>query len=209
MNTDRQPPADPHRIELSYTHRHDLFDDADDPEIWHVRADTYTDDNDEPDCHVADLELVLIDPYRTSDAFVVLDSHDADLGLIAATVLDPTTGGLNPGLEAGLEPHGSRLVVLHDVQLHPEWRGFGIGVLLAGLAIKRLSGGCQAALCYPAPLDWPEDADPAQWQAAVAALSHLWSQLGFEHFRNGVYVLDLALVTLDEAVQRLQQRLER
>lgn len=212
MNTGqrRPPPADPRRIELSYTHRHDLLSGVDDePEIWHARAGVYTDDSDEPLCHVADLELVLIDPYRTSDLLAVLDSYDADLGLIAATVLHPKTGGLHPDLEARLELLGSRLLILHHVHLSPQWRGYGIGVLLAGLAIKRLSGGCQAAICYPAPLDWPEDEEAAQWQAAVAALSEVWSHLGFEHFSNGVHVLDLALVTLDEAIHRLQQRLER
>ena len=49
--------------------------------------------------------------------------------------------------------------------------------------------------------------DPRQWRAA-AALGRLWSRLGFEPFRNGVHVLDLALVTLDDAIQRLQQPLE-
>jgi hypothetical protein len=50
----------------------------------------------------------------------------------------------------------------------------------------------------------PTGNGPRQWQAA-AALGRLWSHLGFEPFRNGVHVLDLALVTLDDAIQRLQQ----
>lgn len=202
-------PADPRTIELSYTHHHGMVDaDTGEPEVWHVRAGIDTGD-DESGCHVGDLQLVCIDPYRITDAVVVLDAYDADLGLIAETVLDQQEGGLQRDLEARLEPHGSDLLVLHEVQLNPQWRGHGIGVLLAGQAIKRLSGGCQAALCYPAPLDWPEREDPTQWQAAVATLSSVWSQLGFEHFRNGVHVLDLALVTLDNAIVRLQRRLQR
>lgn len=214
MITDQQrtPPADPYSIELTYTHRHHWASRTEDgPEIWHVRAGVHPDGADEPVSPVADIEIALIDPYDTRDAFGVLDSYDGDLGLIAETVLDPATGRLNPDLTDRLEPHGSRLLILNQVQLRPEWRGFGIGVLLAGLAIKRLSGGCQAAVCYPAPLNGLDhdqtDENPARRQAAEATLSALWSQLGFEHFRNGVHVLDLALVTLDEAIERLRERI--
>jgi hypothetical protein len=37
----------------------------------------------------------------------------------------------------------------------------------------------------------------------------VWSQLGFEHFRDGVYVLDLGTITLDEAVEQLRERISR
>lgn len=202
-------PADPGAIELSYTHRHGLFDTGDaEPEIWNVTADVWSGE-DEPDDHVGNLELVRIDPYRLADALLVLDSYDADLGLIAATVLDEHAGGLNRGLAARLEVHGNDLLIVHEIQLDPKWRGHGLGALLAGLAIRRLSGGCQAAVCYPAPLDWDENGDPDRWDTAVAALSTVWSRLGFQHFRNGVHVLDLALVTLDEAIARLQHRLQQ
>lgn len=198
------PPADPQTIELSYTHEHSILDDGSEPQFWHVSADAHTGDE-EPAVHVGDLELVRVDPYY-SDTFAVLDSYDADLGLIAETVLDPHTGRVHPDLEAQLEPHGSDLLILDQVQLVPTWRGRGIGLLMAGLAVKHLSGGCQAALCYPSLLGQAEDENPATRRAAVTTLSSVWSQLGFEHFRNGVHVLDLALVTLDEAIDRLQRQ---
>lgn len=197
-------PADPQTIELSYTHRHSILDDASDPQFWYVSADAHTGDA-ELVVHVGDLELVRVDPYR-EDTFAVLDGYDADLALIAETALDPRNCRVHPDLEARLEPHGSDLLILGQAQLAPAWRGRGIGVLMAGLAVKHLSGGCQAALCYPAPLDRPEDEDAATWHGAVESLSSVWSQLGFEHFRNGVHVLDLALVTLDEAIDRLQRQ---
>lgn len=82
---------------------------------------------------------------------------------------------------------------------------------MAGLAIKRLSGGCRAAVCYPSPPNGPgndqTDEDPIQRQVAVATLSEVWSQLGFTHFRDAVHVLDLALVTLNEAIEHLRKRL--
>jgi len=51
--------------------------------------------------------------------------------------------------------------------------------------------------------------DPVRRQAAVATLSEVWSRLGFEHFRDGVHVLDLNLVTVSESLQRLAKDAER
>ena len=98
------------------------------------------------------------------------------------------------------------------MRLTPGWRGFGLGVLLAGTAIKKLSGGVRAAVCYPAPIDEPDDGEPdgpAAREQAIEALSRVWARLGFEHFRDGVHILDLSLVTLDESLGRLHKRAEQ
>ena len=107
---------------------------------------------------------------------------------------------------------GDRILILNSVRLIPEWRGFGLGILLAGTAIKKLSGGVRAAVCYPAPTGEPADGQPdspAALEQAIEALSRAWAQLGFEHFRDGVHVLDLSLVTLDESLGRLHKRAEQ
>lgn len=74
-----------------------------------------------------------------------------------------------------------------------------------GTAIKKLSADARFAACYPVPLD--DDPDPAaertpEGQAArrkaITALGRTWARLGFEHFRDGVHVLDLGLVTFEE-----------
>ncbi len=93
--------------------------------------------------------------------------------------------------------------------------GYGLGVLLAGMAIKKLSGGVRAAVCYPAPIDdlighlRNGQGDPAERQKAVAALDRVWAKLGFEHFRNGIHVLDLNLTTLDENLAQPRKHAER
>jgi hypothetical protein len=45
--------------------------------------------------------------------------------------------------------HPARLEI---VRLTPVWRGFGLGVLRAGTAIKKLAGGVRVVVCDPAPL---------------------------------------------------------
>lgn len=56
-------------------------------------------------------------------------------------------------------------------------------------------------------------AEAEQWlgghQLAVATLGEVWAQMGFEHFRDGVYVLDLNLVALDNALQELRGRFDQ
>ena len=226
--SDRTPPGDPWSIQLTYRHDQRWWYDAnDEPEAWHVSADVYDDSGTHVDAHVGDMHIVAVDIYDTEDPFGLLDGEDADLGLVAEVIFDPAAGGLYPRLDEVLQPLGSRILILSAVRLAPAWRGFGLGVLLAGTALRKLSGGARAGVCYPAPLDDPatgegfdEDIDrggdhaeglndPVGRQRAVTALGEVWAQLGFEPFRDGVHVLDLNLVTLQENLARLRKRAER
>jgi GNAT superfamily N-acetyltransferase len=208
----RVPPANPWSITLTYRHDHRWWFDADDaPETWHVSADIHDDSGTHVEAHVGDINIVLVDVYDTRDLFGLLDGEEADLGLIAETIFGAGSGGLDPDLDEQLQPVGSRILILNSVRLTPEWRGFGLGVLLTGRAIKKLSGGVRAAVCHPAPIDELADDElhSAERQQAIAALDRVWARLGFEHFRDGVHVLDLNLVTLDENLEQLHKSAER
>ena len=61
----------------------------------------------------------------------------------------------------------------------------------------------------PAATQNTTQGDPAERQKAVAALDRVWASLGFEHFRNGIHVLDLNLTTLDENLAQLRKNAER
>ena len=161
--------------------------------------------------HVGDMTIVVIDVYQTRDPFGLLDGEDADLGAIAGTIFDARTGQLDPDLDELLEPLGDRILILNSVRLTPEWRGFGLGVLLAGTAIKKLSGGVRAAVCYPAPIDERQTANRTA-RPNVSRPSRHSAGLGparVRALRDGVHVLDLSLVTLDENLGRLHKSAER
>lgn len=208
----RVPPADPYDITLTYQHHHLWWFDADTaPESWHVSADIHDDSDTQAGAHVGDMHIVAVDIYDTRDPLGLLDGADGDLGLIAETVFSAGGGNLDPELDDLLEPVGSRILILNSVRLAPEWRGFGFGALLAGTAIKKLAGGARAAVCYPAPIGEPDEEEPSEAarERAIQALGRVWAQLGFEHFRDGVHVLDLSLVTIDENLSRLRKNAER
>jgi hypothetical protein len=160
LDHQRRPPADPWLIELTYQHEQRWwFTSNDGPESWTVSADVAADTtgvgdsaSTDPAGHVGDLELVRIDLDRTRDPFGLLDGEDADLGRIAEVLFDPATSRLDPILDSPLEPLGSHLLILKLVRLTPAWRRFGLGVLLAGTAIKKLAGGVRVVVCDPAPL---------------------------------------------------------
>jgi hypothetical protein len=109
---------------------------------------------------------------------------------------------------------GTQILIVHHVQLTPSWWGFGLGPMLAVSAIKRLSGGARAAVVYPTPLHEPPGATPGgyddnAYDHVVTALQRTWARLGFEHCRDGVYALDLGLVTLDDWLGQLSRAVER
>ncbi|MGW2771683.1 hypothetical protein ACWC4C_03690 [Streptomyces olivaceoviridis] len=62
------------------------------------------------------------------------------------------------------------------VILVPEWRGAGLGPVLAGTAIRPLSQDCTAVACEPASTDGHEMTDEQHRQAA-AKLGQLWSTI--------------------------------
>jgi GNAT superfamily N-acetyltransferase len=105
-----------------------------------------------------------------------------------------------PPVDNGSRP--SHVLVLDRVWLHPEARGHGLGPIVAAAVIERLGRGCDVAACYPAPFETPaqrsEDRD-----LAIEALGRLWSKVGFTHWRDGVWMLDLSAGDRHAALAKL------
>ncbi|MGW4441909.1 hypothetical protein [Streptomyces sp. NPDC004682] len=208
----RKTPAPIDMIRLSYSHHEDYYDDGDDgPQFWYVSADIYDLDGRGRLEHVGDFEFVRFDPYETPHAFDILDGHDSDLGQMAATLLDLGAGGYREDLEEFTEPIYSGMLILNRAKLEKPWQGFGLGVLLTGRAIRKLSPGCRGTACYPAPIKGgPTDPDDKETRPlAIATLGEVWEQLGFEHYRDGVFVLNLGTATLEEQLQSLAGRVDK
>jgi GNAT superfamily N-acetyltransferase len=118
-----------------------------------------------------------------------------DLADVASgTWIDVDTRSGKPGLLADLGQVSGRtghILLLDRVWLHPDHRGRGLGPIVAAAAIARLGRGCHLAACYPAPFDGAPR-QPEDQARAVEALGRVWSKVGFRHWRDGVWMLDLS-----------------
>jgi len=94
--------------------------------------------------------------------------------------------------DLGHVPGGTGHILLLDrVRLDPDHRGRGLGPIVAAAAIARLGRGCHLAACYPAPFE-RTSSRPEDRARAVEALGRVWSKVGFRHWRDGVWMLDLS-----------------
>ncbi|MGW4823221.1 hypothetical protein ACWEP4_30680 [Streptomyces sp. NPDC004227] len=203
-------PADPSLIHLSYHHQHPVeafkFDDT--LEVWKVKAlidadvlaedmAAYSNVDQETldavqDVAVGRMSFVRVRMHGPEDPFEAMDSYTADLSRIGETVLDVGTGEWDPAFEEALAHPVGDLLVMDRVILEPEWRGLGLGPVLAGTAIRRLSQDCVAVACEPGSADGRELTE-AQHREAAAKLAGTWSRIGFEPFADGVHILDCHL----------------
>jgi GNAT superfamily N-acetyltransferase len=206
----RLTPANPSLISLSYHHEHPLrvleFDDT--LEVWSVRvridADILAEDmaatcdvdqetlDGVQDIEVGTMSFVRVRMFSPDHPWEAMDSYIGDVASIGETVLDVASGEWAPDFEAALAHPVGDLLVMDRVVLEPDWRGFGLGPILAGSAIRRLSAGCVAVVCEPGSADGREMTE-AQHQAARRKLAAVWAQIGFNPFRDGIYYLDCHL----------------
>lgn len=203
-------PADPSLISLGYHHEHTLeaFEFDDTLEVWtvtmridadvlaeslavHSDADQETLDAVE-DIAVGRMSFVRVRMFGPEHPFFAMDSYTGDVARIGETVLDVASGEFDPAFEAALSHPVGDLLVMDRVILDPAWRGFGLGPILAGSAIRRLAQDCVAVVCEPGDADGREMTDE-QHREAAAKLGRLWSRIGFESFRQGVHFLDCHL----------------
>jgi hypothetical protein len=129
-----------------------------------------------------------------------LDGREADLSLVGSVVLNPQTGELAEELDDIIQGLGSNFLIVNHVEVRPELRGMSFGLLGTGLVVQHLSGMAVCAALYPKGPGAETVADRA---TGHKALSHHWSRLGFVRFQDDVCVLDLGLVTLDQAMAQL------
>ncbi|MEU1707604.1 hypothetical protein ABZ478_19700 [Streptomyces sp. NPDC005706] len=203
-------PANPSLISLSYHHEHPArayeFDNT--LEAWTVAAridaailaedmaahhdvDQVTLDPIE-DVAVGRMSFVRVRMFGPDDPFQAMDAYTGDLSRIGETVLDIGRSKFAHAFAKTLAHPVGDLLIMDRVILEPAWRGFGLGPVLASVAIRRLSQDCVAVACEPGPADGREMTEEQHHQAA-AKLARLWSTIGFEPFQDGVHILDCHL----------------
>ena len=143
----RSWPADPTAIELTYTHQQPVTVDTGLADTWQISADIDL-SSDTIRVHVGDIEIVELDPDHVGDP----STEPRHFGRLAPAVdlaLDDDGAGLHPVLQAHLSTTSGRILILTRAELTPDWRGFGLGVLLTGFVLKHLSRDARAANTRP------------------------------------------------------------
>lgn len=216
-----QLPADLSLISLAYHHEHPVqaYEFENTLEVWTVSARidadvlaedlaAYSDMDQEAldavqDVTVGRMSFVRVRMFGPDHPWKAMDSYTGDVAGIGEVVLDVAAGDWAPGLQATLAQPVGDLLVMDRVILEPGWRGVGLGPVLAGSAIRRLSQGCAAVACEPGSADGRElTAD--QHRDAAVKLGQLWQRIGFEPFQDGVHLLDCHLQRTEDLLAEQQ-----
>ena len=177
--THRSPPADPARAALAFTYRLEdevSLDRFAQPNLERWEVSVYLRDagagRERSEIGCAQVLIVNLEAGRDVREFANRSSGSW-LDLDGTSTVAPE----------------SRVLVLDRVWLRPEHRGDGLGPIIAAAVIARLGRDCHLAACYPAPFE-EGDAGPDR-EASIEALGRIWAQVGFCHWSDGVWMLDL------------------
>ncbi|MDO0936381.1 hypothetical protein QQY66_33530 [Streptomyces sp. DG2A-72] len=214
--TPRRPvadlPFDAQDIMLRYSHSHPAvpFEFEDTLEVWPVEISRYHGEDDCPRCRedgtcefsetgipIGDMSFVRIRSYTKDSGWEAADSYTGDIEKVVSVCTEPEyamTPGLHwsPEFQEMVEGVGD-LLIMDRVRLNAEFRGFGIGALVAAEAIRRLSPGCAAVACEPAPAEGEFDDDEPGFAKAQARIAEVWESIGLRTFKDGIYLLDTSL----------------
>ncbi|MEU6350152.1 hypothetical protein ABZ896_12575 [Streptomyces sp. NPDC047072] len=134
------------------------------------------------------------------NAWWAMEEESQELYEIATVLLDQETGYFTDEVDQQLEYVGTDLLVMDRVVLDSEWRGRGLGSVLAAEAVNRLAPGCRAVACSPGISDHEDGwkPDEGEWNQVTAKIAAAWEKVGFTLFKDNVYLLSPATVVPEE-----------
>lgn len=177
---------------------------------WYVKIECVDEDGDLSH-NVGYVTAYTVEYENMTDPFAILDDETADLGHIGGVLFDEDTGELVSDLEDQIDGLGDGVLIIDSVQLDPAWRGRGLGPLLVGMVIEYLGAGRRFVALQAAPTERRNAAgevvdkiSDGERGAAKEKLGALWSQLGFEFFKDDIWILDLALRTFGDRMEAIR-----
>ena len=160
-------------------------------ERWKVTIAIDSADDHDGDLTIGDAQVIILNLEAGRD---VRDFADTGTGQWREIDVDNQPPAGTDG--SGAAP--SHVLVLERVWVTPEYRGNGLGPVIATAVIDRLGRGCRFAACYPAPFEGP--LRPQDREHEIDALGRIWAKVGFRPWRDGVWMLDLEPEALSRRV---------
>ncbi|WP_435178923.1 hypothetical protein [Actinacidiphila sp. bgisy145] len=147
-----------------------------------------------------------LDLGRIDRIYDSLDARSSDYEHFAR-LFDPSGDmGLHPDFEEGLIV-GAHVVIIDRVRLAPAWRGHGgIGRLLIARSLRWLASSAALVATHPFPIEIPLDDrdDEQRVEREKASVQRTWQSLGFEPFREDLWVMKPHLRAHQDAAAQLE-----
>lgn len=157
-------------------------------------------------------EAVVLDLGRIEYLFETLDADSAEL-LHYSCLFDAEGGGLHSDLEESLEGFGDHVVIATRVRVASAWRGLGgVGRYLFGRMLPLICCDPVVVAAQPFPLDVDRDENGVAKKAALknglAQTRRIWKSIGFEPYKDDIWIMDPNVVKHDQALNRLERKLK-
>lgn len=149
------------------------------------------------------LRVTLGSGYDLIRALDDLDEYGGGLSQVGDAVLDDE--GENPTRRISeLVPGGGDAMLIVDTfKLDPDWRGYGLEPLLAGLALRKLAHGVKFAAIHLPRSSLPRGKGR---EMARAEMERPWRTLGFYHYRRAVWISDPHAPSVASKLDGLRRR---
>ncbi len=137
---------------------------------------------------VATAMVCTLDLYRQTRLLEILDCASADLAEFIRLVHGD---GLRDDLEDTIEGFGTKLVILDRVTVSPQWRGLGLGPLVAALALDTVGADARLFACHPGAFEFEQGT--IERDTADKRLVNLWTKFGFTIAEDPLLLADPSL----------------
>jgi GNAT superfamily N-acetyltransferase len=146
--------------------------------------------DDDRERKIGNLTVYLVERGRVLNEgislFDVMDCLDGDSCDCFANLFDHESEQLKPEVERMLSEDRACLIdmmLIERLELHPEFRGQGLGKAIALRAIQKLGANCGVITCVPVPLQFtglgPNDPSPKGMRLAQQRVRGFWEGVGF------------------------------
>lgn len=147
-----------------------------------------------------------LDLWRIDRIYDSLDARSSDYEHFAR-LFDPSGDmGLHPDFEDDLIG-GTHVVIIDRARIAPAWRGRGgVGRLLIARSLRWLASSAALVATHPFPIDIPIDDrdDRPRVEREKVIVQRIWQSLGFEPFREDLWVMKPSLRSHQDAVEQLE-----